>query len=49
MQIPLSSEENEKNVLSYSTVIFKFGQITENHQKCEYNLKRSWSILGMLE
>jgi len=39
MQIPLSNEENEKNILSYSTVTFKLCQITENHQKCEYNLK----------
>lgn len=39
MQIPLSNEENEKNVLSYDKVIFKLCQITENHQKWEYNLK----------
>lgn len=39
MQIPLPNEENEKNALSYGRVIFKLCEITENHQKCEYNLK----------
>lgn len=31
MQILLSSMENVKNVLSYSTAMFKLCQITENH------------------
>lgn len=31
MQIPLSSKENVKNVISYSTAMFKLCQITENH------------------